>query len=341
MSKLIISESERNHINSLYGFILKEQEEKIYTDHDRTWDYKVVNGLWFTRRKANAPDGPWLDISSDAKYKSSIDKLNTKYPTAIADEAKSKVNVQSIPEVTASTQTKTGSTIDNVKGKEEGGEIEGENVMKDKRGEIDTNPKGCMDKKALNYDETAVEDDGSCEYKDKDKKLSKRQVRKIGKGRQRDFIDIELEKLGDGKFSIKKFQNDYKRQEDDIQVVFDIIEELLKTHAIVAKVRTVAEMGKYNRQRFDELIAAANFIQIARKLRDNIKEIIKIDKMSNNVVKRKNIRTLKKLNRHLNRLVELVNELNRYGNLQPFNNFDHALKSADEVDDFYNKIYNY
>ena len=130
MSKLIISESERNHINSLYGFILKEQEEKIYTDHDRTWDYKVVNGLWFTRRKANAPDGPWLDISSDAKYKSSIDKLNTKYPTAIADEAKSKVNVQSIPEVTASTQTKTGSTIDNVKGKEEGGEIEGENVMK-------------------------------------------------------------------------------------------------------------------------------------------------------------------------------------------------------------------
>ena len=95
-----------------------------------------------------------------------------------------------------------------------------------------------MDKKALNYDETAVEDDGSCEYKDKDKKLSKRQVRKIGKGRQRDFIDIELEKLGDGKFSIKKFQNDYKRQEDDIQVVFDIIEELLKTHAIVAKVRT-------------------------------------------------------------------------------------------------------
>ena len=63
--------------------------------------------------------------------------------------------------------------------------------------------------------------------------------------------------------------------------------------------------------------------------------------MSNNVVKRKNIRTLKKLNRHLNRFVELVNELNRYGNLQPFNNFDHALKSADEVDDFYNKIYNY
>ena len=56
------------------------QQEGIFTDHDREWDYKVINGKWHTRKKGS--EGGWDNIHEDKKYNSSIEKLNKKYPNA-------------------------------------------------------------------------------------------------------------------------------------------------------------------------------------------------------------------------------------------------------------------
>ena len=58
----------------------QDVQEGIYTDHDRSWDYKVVNGEWYARRKGS--QGEFENIHNDDKYISSIVKLNKKYPNA-------------------------------------------------------------------------------------------------------------------------------------------------------------------------------------------------------------------------------------------------------------------
>ena len=57
-----------------------EVEEGVITDHDSMYDYKVVNGKWYTKNKNS--DGGWININDDSKYAVSIEKLNAKYPDA-------------------------------------------------------------------------------------------------------------------------------------------------------------------------------------------------------------------------------------------------------------------
>ena len=42
-----------------------EVEEGVITDHDSMYDYKVVNGKWYTKNKNS--DGGWININDDSK----------------------------------------------------------------------------------------------------------------------------------------------------------------------------------------------------------------------------------------------------------------------------------
>ena len=70
--------------------ILKEQKEKIYTDYDGKYDYKVVNNKWMATKKG---ESKWFSLN---KYPKSIYKLNKKYPNATTtgnpDDSKSDNN---------------------------------------------------------------------------------------------------------------------------------------------------------------------------------------------------------------------------------------------------------
>ena len=57
-----------------------EEEEGVITDHDSVYDYKVVDGKWYTKNKNS--DGDWININDDKRYAVSIEKLNAKYPDA-------------------------------------------------------------------------------------------------------------------------------------------------------------------------------------------------------------------------------------------------------------------
>ncbi len=50
----------------------------MITNYDSVWDYKLENGVWFTRRKADAASGVWLNmktsLSNDA-YNLAISRL--------------------------------------------------------------------------------------------------------------------------------------------------------------------------------------------------------------------------------------------------------------------------
>ena len=62
--------------------LLKEQAEKIYTDHDKDWDYKFINNQWFATRKGK---NNWLSLE---KYPDAIKKLNARYnPTSTPSRA--------------------------------------------------------------------------------------------------------------------------------------------------------------------------------------------------------------------------------------------------------------
>ena len=53
--------------------IIKEQTEKIFTDFDKTWDYKLSNNQWYTSRKGA---NKWISL---AKYPDAVKKLNARY----------------------------------------------------------------------------------------------------------------------------------------------------------------------------------------------------------------------------------------------------------------------
>ena len=65
----------------LYGNLV-EQDEKIYKDFGDSYDYKVVDGKWYTQKKGGKT---WTNLSDNEKYKSSVDKLNKRYPNALKD----------------------------------------------------------------------------------------------------------------------------------------------------------------------------------------------------------------------------------------------------------------
>jgi hypothetical protein len=50
--------------------------EILITDHDKVWDYKITNGVWFTRKKGTEE---WLNMKSklaESAYKLAIERLN-------------------------------------------------------------------------------------------------------------------------------------------------------------------------------------------------------------------------------------------------------------------------
>jgi hypothetical protein len=54
-------------------------EETIYADHDKAYDYKLIDGVWYTRKKGET--GGWNSL---AENKEATDKLNSAYPEAIS-----------------------------------------------------------------------------------------------------------------------------------------------------------------------------------------------------------------------------------------------------------------
>tara|TARA_R100000152_G_C6782097_1_gene218392 strand:- start:2762 stop:4153 length:1392 start_codon:yes stop_codon:yes gene_type:complete len=57
---------------------------------DKTWDYKMIEGKWHTRKKNT--DGNWIDLTKDEKYKSAIEKLDGYFPDAANQETTSSAN---------------------------------------------------------------------------------------------------------------------------------------------------------------------------------------------------------------------------------------------------------
>ena len=70
-----------------------EEEEGVITDHDSMWNYKVVNGKWYTKNKNS--DGGWININDDSRYAVSVEKLNAKYPDAggVKESSETKENI--------------------------------------------------------------------------------------------------------------------------------------------------------------------------------------------------------------------------------------------------------
>lgn len=57
-----------------------DHNERIITNFDATWDYKVIAGAWFTKKKN---DTVWLDMKttlSPENYKIAVDKLQGYLP---------------------------------------------------------------------------------------------------------------------------------------------------------------------------------------------------------------------------------------------------------------------
>ena len=71
------AEQNWNNSNPNKGGNNPDPEGTIYKDHDKSWDYKIVNGRWQAKRKSG---GSWQDIHD--KFPSSVIKLNNKYPNA-------------------------------------------------------------------------------------------------------------------------------------------------------------------------------------------------------------------------------------------------------------------
>jgi len=73
-SKTLIEEQERikQLINSL-----NEQENKIYTDFDKNWDYMIKDNTWYTSKKNQ---NKWVSLKN---YPDAISKLNQRYKTTV------------------------------------------------------------------------------------------------------------------------------------------------------------------------------------------------------------------------------------------------------------------
>jgi hypothetical protein len=76
-SKLILDDSENHNGTSTNsnGKGICSKEGKVFTDHDKTWDYKVLNCRWHTKRKTNSSES-WIDIHDNAVAR---ERLENKY----------------------------------------------------------------------------------------------------------------------------------------------------------------------------------------------------------------------------------------------------------------------
>jgi len=73
--KIILSETQ---VKILKENIISE-ESKIYTDHDKIWNYRVINNKWETSKKSEPEK--WYSLD-DPKFESAVEKLDVKYPNA-------------------------------------------------------------------------------------------------------------------------------------------------------------------------------------------------------------------------------------------------------------------
>ena len=67
---LILTEDQVKRVTDA---LLNEQQEKVYTDFDRAWDYKFSNNQWSASRKGT---NKWVSL---ANYPDAIKKLNDRY----------------------------------------------------------------------------------------------------------------------------------------------------------------------------------------------------------------------------------------------------------------------
>tara|TARA_R100000995_G_scaffold83875_1_gene60950 strand:- start:813 stop:5033 length:4221 start_codon:yes stop_codon:yes gene_type:complete len=58
-----------------------ETNDGVYADHDDAYDYKIIDGVWYTRKKGST--GEWISL---AENKEATDKLNAAYPEAITSD---------------------------------------------------------------------------------------------------------------------------------------------------------------------------------------------------------------------------------------------------------------
>lgn len=101
--------------------ILKEQQEKVYTDHDTKYDYKVSKGNWVASKKGA---NKWFSLQ---KYPTSINRLDKAYPKArksISDKPISgKAAGKAAGKASSSNEKPTNTTV--FKSREEGDEFRG------------------------------------------------------------------------------------------------------------------------------------------------------------------------------------------------------------------------
>lgn len=106
--------------------ILKEQQEKVYTDHDTKYDYKLSKGNWVASKKGA---NKWFSLQ---KYPTSINKLDKAYPKArksisdkpISDKPISgKAAGKAAGKASSSNEKPTNTTV--FKSREEGDEFRG------------------------------------------------------------------------------------------------------------------------------------------------------------------------------------------------------------------------
>ena len=114
MSSKIIKLTESD-LNTIVSKILKEQEEKIYDKHDKSYDYKVSGGEWLASKKGL---NRWFSIK---KYTKSVNNLDRKYPEA--RKSKDKTSNTNKSKDKGSKGNKVKNQNDFFKNKEEGNEF--------------------------------------------------------------------------------------------------------------------------------------------------------------------------------------------------------------------------
>lgn len=98
----------------------EEVEGTIYDDHDKAYDYKVINGQWQTRRKGS--EGDWIDLSTN---EAATTKLNTAYPDAmtVVDDANANTNTTDVID-----QDDLNSIVDDSGGQDQGLQLNKDNL---------------------------------------------------------------------------------------------------------------------------------------------------------------------------------------------------------------------
>ena len=102
-------------LNTIVSKVLREQEEKIYDKHDKSYDYKVSGGEWLASKKGL---NKWFPIK---KYIKSINTLDRKYPEARKSEDKTSNGNKTKDKPSISNKTNNQNTF--FKDKKEGDEF--------------------------------------------------------------------------------------------------------------------------------------------------------------------------------------------------------------------------